>query len=74
MNLEELNIRSKMIVKEAKCLIEDCRTSDELEVVASMLGFLLASMTNTTDEQKANVFKVGQEARKRIQEKESSGA
>jgi len=70
MKLEELNVRTKMLMKEAKDLIGDCKSSDELEVVASTLGFLVASMTNTTDEQKANIFKVGQDARKRIQETE----
>ena len=75
MQLTELNIRTKMVIESVEGILKDCESSDELEVVASCLGLLLASMTAlsgdvTKEEQLATIFKVGQEAKKRIAAKE----
>lgn len=71
MKLPELNERIKRLMKEAEDIAKDCSSTDELEVLASSIGVMLASFTKTTDEQKSNIFKVGFLARQRIAEKEA---
>jgi len=70
MNLLELNLRVKMVIESVEGIVTDCTTSDELEVVATTLGFLLASMTTLDPARKAAIYKVGLEAKIRISKKE----
>lgn len=73
MKLDDLNLRVASLINDALEIVQDCDTPEELEVLASSVAFILATLSDTTDDQKKQIFEAGQDARRRIEEREKNG-